>query len=234
MAHASVDSPESPGQGSSARVIRVLIANTYMLVRMGVCSLIERMEGVEVVAETGDGLEAVQLAHERCPNIAILGISMPGLNGLEVTARLARECPDMRVLILSMHNDKGTIRRAFEAGATGYVSQDATLTDVEHAIRSVAQGRLYVSAVLSKHLVTEAIREEGAAADLLARLSPRQREVLRLIVEGHSTKQIALLLQCSVKTVETHRSHLMDRLNIYDVPRLVRFAIRTGLISPAE
>lgn len=159
---------------------------------------------------------------------------MPGFNGLEVTARLARECPDVAVLILSIQADADSVRRAFQAGATGYLVKDAGLSVIEHAIRSAARTRPSVSPEPFKRLVVDHKRPAGAAPDPLAQLTSQQREVLRLIAAGYSTKDIARLLWCNVKTVETHRAHLMNQLKIYDMPGLVCFAIRAGLISAAD
>ena len=212
--------------------IRVVLADDHALVRAGIRSLIASIPGVEVVAEAGDGHELLALVAKLRPRIVLMDIAMPGLNGLEATARLARSHPETAVIILSMHVAEEYALQALRAGASGYVLKDADLSELELALNAVARGQTYLSPAMSKHLVSDYRRRVAEHADPLDRLTPRHREVLQLIAEGQTTKEIAARLKLSVKTVETHRAQLMDRLDIHDVAGLVRFAIRVGLIAP--
>jgi DNA-binding NarL/FixJ family response regulator len=208
--------------------IRVLLADDHTLVRAGLRTLVELIQGVEVVAETGDGREALDLIRALKPDVALMDIGMPGLNGLELAVRVAAECPATRVIVLSMHTSEAYVSQALRAGVAGYLIKDASVAELPLALSSVARGEMYLSPAISKTVV-EALR--GLPDHPLEGLTPRQREILQLIAEGHSTKEIAWTLKVSGKTVETHRAQLMDRLGIYDVAGLVRFAIRCGLIS---
>lgn len=210
--------------------IRVLLADDHTLVRAGISALIRRFEGVEVVAEASEGREALKLTAQHRPDVALLDVGMPGLNGIEITTRLAREYPQVRVLILSMHASEEYVLQALRAGAVGYLVKGADTAELELAIRAVMRGETYLSPAVSKHVVADYIRRVGAEASPLELLTPRQREILQLIAEGHSTREIASLLQISSKTVETHRADLMQRLDIYDLAGLTRYAIRIGLI----
>jgi DNA-binding NarL/FixJ family response regulator len=212
--------------------IRVVLADDHALVRAGIRSLIASIPGVEVVAEAGDGHELLALVARLRPRIVLMDIAMPGLNGLEATARLARSHPETAVIILSMHAAEEYALQALRAGASGYVLKDADLNELELALNAVARGQTYLSPAMSKHLVSDYRRRVAEQPDPLDRLTPRHREVLQLIAEGQTTKEIAARLKLSVKTVETHRAQLMDRLDIHDVAGLVRFAIRVGLIAP--
>jgi DNA-binding NarL/FixJ family response regulator len=213
-------------------VTRVLLADDHALVRAGIRSLLSTMGGIEVVGEAGEGEEAVRLAGVLRPEVVLMDIAMPGLNGLDATARIVERQPGIRVIILSMHAGEEYALGALRAGATGYVLKDADLTELERAIAAVSRGETYLSPAVSTHVIADYRRRVTAEPSPLERLSARQREVLTLIAEGHSTKEIASRLKLSVKTVETHRAQLMDRLDIHDVAGLVRFAIRVGLISP--
>jgi DNA-binding NarL/FixJ family response regulator len=210
--------------------IRLLLADDHALVRAGMKSLLESAEGFEVVGEASNGREAVRLARTLKPDVALLDIAMPELNGLDAARRLGSECPEVRVLILSMHADPGYVRAAMQASAAGYVLKDAGVEELELAIRAALRGERYLDPRVSKHVIEGYVRgleaEERAPA-----LTPRQREILQLIAEGRSTREIAERLHVSVKTVETHRAQLMDRLGIRDVAGLTRYAIRIGLVS---
>jgi DNA-binding NarL/FixJ family response regulator len=212
--------------------VRVLLADDHVLVRAGIRSLLGTLPGVEVVAEARDGEEALRLVEVLRPDVVLMDIAMPGLNGLEATTRIARDHPETRVIIVSMHVSEEYGARALRAGASGYVPKDADVRELELAIDAVARGETYLSPAVSTHVVADYRRRLAEAPDALARLSSRQREVLQLLAEGHSTKEIAFRLKLSVKTVETHRAQLMDRLNIHDLAGLVRFAVRTGLVTP--
>lgn len=215
--------------------IRVLLADDHTLVRAGIRSLLESIAGVEVVAETGDGREALELIGKHAPEVALLDIGMPGLNGLEVAKRAAKESPRTRCVMLSMHADASYVRQALRAGATGYLLKGAAVAELPLALQAVMRGENYLTPKISQEVVRGFLREgPGEDADPTERLTERQREILQLIAEGKGTKEIAYALEVSVKTVETHRARIMERLGIHDVPGLVRFAIRTGIVSSEQ
>lgn len=210
--------------------IRILLADDHTLVRAGIRSLLERMCGVEVVAEAADGREVLALIASSQPNLILMDIGMPVMNGLEATTRVLQEAPNLRVIILSMHTNEEYVLQAMRAGASGYLLKKAATAELESAIRAVSRGETYLSPSISKRVV-ELLQEKGFDQRLpLEYLTPRQREILQLIAEGKNTKEIASLTHLSAKTVEFHRAQLMDRLNIHDVPGLVRYAIRAGIL----
>ncbi len=211
--------------------IRVLLADDHTLVRAGLRKLLESMPGIEVVGEASDGLELLELAEKLQPQVVLMDIAMPGLNGLEATGRIARAWPDIRVLIRSMHQNAEYVRQALRHGAVAYLLKDSAPMELELALKAVLNGETYLSPAVSKGVVTDYVhrlRTEEQPADVL---TPRQREVLQLIAEGQSTKEIARRLDLSVKTVETHRTQLMKQLDIHEVAGLVRYAMRSGLVS---
>lgn len=210
--------------------IHVLIADDLTLVRAGVRSLLERSSDMQVVAEAGDGREALKMVEEHHPDVVLMGITLPAMNGIEATARIAKEFPNVRVVILSSHTGEEYVWQAFRAGASGYLPKAASPQELDEAIKSVLRGKIYLSKLLSRQ-VTDFDRLMRSELSLLGKLTPRQREILQLIAEGKSTKGIAKDLEISVKTVETHRAQLMDRLGIHDVAGLVRYAIRAGIVK---
>jgi DNA-binding NarL/FixJ family response regulator len=212
--------------------IRVLLADDHTLVRAGIRALLESVEGVEIVAECGDGREALELIAKHRPEVALLDIAMAGMSGLEVAKRAGRESPNTRVVILSMYADASYVRQALRAGVAGYLVKGAAVAELPLALQSVMRGETYLTPKVSQTVVKDLLRDDGRERDPLEGLTQRQREILQLIAEGRSTKEIARLLEVSVKTVETHRLRLMDRLGIHDVAGLVRFAIRAGLVAP--
>lgn len=212
--------------------MKILLADDHALVRAGIRALLQTLSGVTVVAETGDGREALELIVRHAPDVALLDVTMPGLNGLEVAERVTRQSPRTAVLILSMHANEAYVAQALRAGVRGYLLKDAAAAELEAALRAVSRGETFLSPAVSRQVVNLFLTRSSVEPSALAVLTPRQREILQLIAEGHSTKEIASLLDLSVKTIEAHRATLMDRLNIHDVPGLVRFAIRSGLISP--
>jgi DNA-binding NarL/FixJ family response regulator len=214
------------------RPIRVLLADDHDLFRAGLRVLLQDLGGFEVVAEAGDGREALRLVGEHRPDVVLMDLMMPGLNGLEATARVAREYPVVRVLVLSMNAAEEFVLPAVRAGASGYVLKNARPDELEQAIRAVARGETYLTPAVSGHLIDDYRRRTTGEPDSLDKLTPRQREVLQLVAEGDSTKEIARRLGVSVKTVETYRSQLMDALDIRDIAGLTRYAIRKGLVSP--
>lgn len=214
--------------------IRLLLVEDHLLVREGIRALLHSLEGIDVVAEANDGREALRLTQTHQPDVVLMDISMPGLNGLEAAAHMAKECPTARLLMLSMHANGEYVRRALRAGALGYLLKGADVSELEFAIRSVARGETYLTPAVAKHVIREFIRAQEHELDGLAGLTSRQREILQLIAEGRTTKGIAQVLNLSVKTVESHRMQLMERLKIRDIPGLVRYALRVGLISPDD
>lgn len=214
--------------------IRMMLAEDHTLVRAGIRALLQNLEEVEVVAEAGDGREALRLVEMYEPDVVLMDIAMAGLNGLEATARISKTFPHVRVIILSMHANEEYVLQALRAGAVGYLLKDAGTAELELAIRAVARNETYLSPLVSKHVVADYVRRVGGEPSSLERLTRRQREILQLIAEGHSTQEIAQMLSISVKTVETHRSQLMERLDIHDVAGLVRYAIRMGLVTPND
>ena len=209
--------------------IRVLIADDHALVRAGIRALVEKIEGVTVVGEAGKGGEALELIKEQKPNLMLLDITMPDGGGFAVLDHVTKKYPDLRVIVLTVHDAGEYAIRALREGAAGFLPKSAASEELEQAIQTVIRGEVYISPETSKKTLLE--YGKGTKRDLLATLSPRQREVLRFIAEGKTTKQIAQQLEISVKTVETHRAQLMERLGIHDVAGLVRYAIIVGLIE---
>jgi DNA-binding NarL/FixJ family response regulator len=214
---------------------RVLVADDHTLLRAGLIKLIETLPDVKIVGQASDGLEALAVADSCLPSVVLLDIAMPGLSGLEVCAELVKSHPGVRVLMLSMHREPQYVRRALQNGAAGYLLKDSAPDELADAIRTVAEGKTYLSAALAKNMVSDMVSQlQPRSSPPEVNLTPRQSEVLKLVAEGSSTKQIAIKLALSVKTVDTHRTNLMNQLGIHDVAGLVRYAIRSGLISPSE
>lgn len=212
-------------------VLRILLVDDHALVRAGMRSLLREIEGVEVVAEASDGAEALRLAARENPDVVLLDIAMKGMNGLDAAARLREQQPGAKVIVLSMHTSEEYVLLALRAGAAGYLIKDSATSELELALRAVARGETYLSPAISRQVVEGYVQRVGAAA-APDPLTPRQREVLKRIAEGRSTKEIAYDLKLSVKTVETHRAQVMERLGIRDVAGLVRYAMRAGLVPP--
>ncbi len=206
----------------------------HKLVRAGIRSLLEKLSAIEVVAEAGDGLEALLQVAEHHPQVVLMDIAMPNLNGLEATRRMSTEFPEVPVIILSIYADEEHVYQALRAGAAGYLLKGAAIEELELAIRAVAHGETYLSPPISRPVIMEYVRRTNAGQGLTERLSPRQSEVLKLVAEGKSMKQIALGLGISVKTVEAHRTALMARIDVHDIAGLVRFAVKHGLIDLDE
>jgi len=214
--------------------VRVLLADDHALVRAGIRALLEGLEGVTVVAEAGNGGEVLELARKHRPDVVLLDISMPGLGGLEASALLKQELQEVRVVMLSMHANEEYVLQALRAGASGYMLKDSATAELELALQAVVQGETYLSPRISKQMVEGYVQRVGGERPKSDNLTPRQRQVLQLIAGGHSTKEIAYRLELSVKTVETHRAQLMDRLQIRDIAGLVKYAIRNGLVTTAK
>jgi DNA-binding NarL/FixJ family response regulator len=213
------------------QAVRVMLADDHTLVRAGIRALLEKLPGVEVVGEAGDGREVLNLVKTQRPDVVLMDIAMPGLNGLEAAARMARDFPDVRVIILSMHHNEEYVWRALKAGAAGYLLKKAATAELATALQRVALGEIYLSQEISARL-PKSYPLDGIAKrkSPLEQLTGRQREILQLIAEGQNTKQIGEILKVSPKTVEYHRMKLMNCLNVHDIPGLVRFALRVGLI----
>ena len=212
--------------------IRVLLADNQALFRAGVRALLEKIPEVEVVGEVGTGREALEFIQKQPPNVVLMAIMMPEMNGLDATARVAAQFPDVRVIILSRNSSEEYVLQTLRAGASGYLLKNASPAELELAVKAVGRGQTFICSAVSKLVLDAYINLTGGPRSSLERLTPRQREVLQLVSEGNSTKGIATKLDLSVKTVEMHRTQLMAALNIHDVPGLVRYAIRMGIITP--
>ena len=206
---------------------RVLLADDHVIVRQALCALLER-EGFEVVGAVGDGQEALRVARERQPDVAILDFSMPLLNGLDAAREILHACPRTRAILLTMHTDDHRVLEALRAGVRGYVVKSQAAADLIRAIHEVLRGATYLSPGISETVVQAYLNKSDVPVDPL---SPREREVLQLIAEGKSTKEIAGLLSISFKTAESHRTRLMRKTNIHETASLVRYAVRRGLVQ---
>jgi len=213
------------------KITRVLLADDHVLVRAGIRTLLEKIPNVKVVAEAASGREALEMVKTKLPDLVLMDIAMADLNGLDALSRIAKDFPDVSVMILSAHANEEYVIRALRSGATGYLLKDAATAELELAISSVREGNTYLSPSISRTAIDSYLERMGDVVSPLEQLTSRQREILQLIGEGKNTKQIAFNLEISIKTVESHRLQLMERLRIHDVPGLVRFAIRTGLVS---
>lgn len=211
--------------------IRILLAEDHTLVRAGLSALIKTLEGIEVVAEAGDGHETLEMVKIHRPDLILMDIAMPGLNGLEATTRVVKEYPGVNVIILSMHANEEYVLQSLRAGAKGYLLKDSGTAELELAIRAVMRGETFLSPAVSKHVIDQYVQRQEDSQSPFHILTPRQREILQLIAEGLTTKDIARKLDLSIKTVDTHRTQLMDRLDIHDVAGLVRYAVRSGLVE---
>ena len=212
---------------------RVLLAEDHTIVRKGLCALLDAEPSIEVIGEAQDGREALLKAEQLHPDIVLMDISMPGLNGLEATRQIKKRFPEVKVLILTVHSDEEYIRQILRAGASGYLVKQAAPNELISAIEAIQRGESYLSPSVSKKVVQEYVQHAAGAAeeDSYERLTDREREVLQLIAEGNSTRDIAELLHMSVKTAETHRARLMGKLDIHSTAELTQYAIRKGVIS---
>jgi DNA-binding NarL/FixJ family response regulator len=213
------------------KILRVILADDHTLVRAGLRSLVEQLKDVTVVAEASNGHEVLSLTATHHPDVVLMDITMPGMNGFEAALRLRKDHPQVKIIILSMHASEEYVLQALRAGASGYLVKDSAPLELGLALQSVARGETYLSPPISRQVVDNYVQRVGQGDQPLAHLTGRQREILQLIAEGSSTKEIARKLNVSVKTVETHRAQLMERLDIHDVAGLVRFAVRHGLVG---
>ncbi|MBS0630579.1 MAG: response regulator transcription factor [Verrucomicrobia bacterium] len=216
-----------------ARDYNILLADDHALVRGGIRGLLERLPGIKVLAEVSDGRAAVTYVQLKAPDMVVMDVSMPGLNGLDATATITSDHPEVKVLVLSMHASEDYVLKALAAGAKGYLLKDAATDELGTAIDAIRRGETYLSSTLPKNLLTRHLDQlANPRFEVVKALTPRMREILQLIAEGKSSKEIAYLLNLSIKTIETHRMHMMARLDIHDVAGLVRYAMRHGMISP--
>lgn len=211
------------------RAVRILLADDHQLIRAGLRALFQATSGFDVVAEASHGREAVRLVEALDPDVALMDLMMPDLNGFDATIRIVDRNPRTKVVILSMDETKDTVLAALRAGAVGYLVKTADPAELELAVKAAVRGETFLSSAISQHVVESVLK--GAEATPLERLSPRLREVLQLIAEGHTTKAIAAKLGVTVKTAETYRRDLMAALDLHDIAGLTRYAIRMGLVS---
>jgi two-component system, NarL family, response regulator NreC len=218
--------------------IRILLADDHTIIRSGVRLLLEQQPDFKVVAEANDGREAVELVSKHHPEVAVLDIGMPQLNGIEATRQIVAFCagggePVTQVVILSMHADEGYVLRALKAGARAYILKNSAEADLIRAVRSVADGKSFFSPVISKMLLEDYVRQirDKQVEDSYDLLTPREREVLQLLAEGKTNKEVANILHLSVYTVDAHRGNILQKLNLHGVPELILYAVRKGIIS---
>jgi two-component system, NarL family, response regulator NreC len=215
------------------RKIRILLADDHKLMRSGLRVLLEQQAGLTVVGEASDGREAVALANSLKPDVAVMDVGMPSLNGIEAASQISQSHPEIAIVMLSMHSDESYVLRALKAGAKGYLLKDSAEADLIRAVHAVADGKSFFSPAVSKVLLDDYVRKlkRSGTEDPYDLLTPREREVLQLVAEGKSNKDVAQLLNLSVYTVETHRSNIMEKLNLKGVPELILYAVRNGIIS---
>ena len=213
--------------------IKVVLADDHAVVRAGIRAMLEGLGGIELVGQATNGREALALVEQHQPDVLLMDISMPEMNGLEATTRVVKEFPNVRVIIISMHTAEEYVWQALKAGASGYLLKDVEPSELDLAIKTVLNGTTYLTSSVSKEVVETYMQRLGSEANVADVLTPRQREILQLIAEGKALKEIARMLKLSVKTVETHRTMLMNRLDIHDTAGLVRYAMRRGMIPPA-
>jgi DNA-binding NarL/FixJ family response regulator len=218
---------------SEPKRIRILLADDHAVLRAGLRALLAAQPDFEVIGEASDGGEAVRLARALSPDVVVMDIGMPGIGGMDATARLRREVPAVRILILSMHDDQGYLRQALKAGASGYVLKKAADTDLLAAIRAAARGEVFLDPAMAKYLVEEVVRPSTPPRGP-GLLSDREQDVLRLLARGHTNQQVADRLCIGVKSVETYKARLMDKLGLKGRAELVRYAIQHGFLKDAE
>ena len=212
--------------------IKVLVADDHTILRQGIKALLDNQEGIEVIGEAKDGREALAIIEETLPDVILMDIAMPGLNGLEATRRIKKKFPRMKVLVLTMYTNEEYIFQILNAGANGYLVKETAFQDLISAIKAVYKNEAFMSPSISKKVINSYIKkaqdDEEKTCEIL---TTREREILQLIAEGNSSKKIAELLFISPKTVETHRTHIMDKLNIHNRTGLIKYAIRKGMVD---
>ena len=212
--------------------VRILLADDHTLVRQGLRKLLEERPDWEVIAEAGDGREAVRLAEQHKPDVAILDVAMPLLNGIEATRQITKRVPATRVLVLSMHADEAYVTQILQAGATGYLLKDSADVDLLKAVGEAARGRSFFSPAIARVMLDDYVRQlaDKGVTDRYDALSEREREIFQLIAEAKTNKEIAALLNVSPSTVETHRAHIMEKLDLHSAAEIVLYAVRRGVI----
>jgi two-component system, NarL family, response regulator NreC len=213
--------------------IRILLADDHTVMRDGLRALLERQPDMAVVGEAADGRDCVRLAEEQQPDVVVMDIAMPNMNGIEATRRITTDNPHTAVVILSMHQDESYVLRALKSGAKGYLLKDSLRSDVLEAIRAVARGRSFLTRKIGRMLQEDYVRElsDRGLEDSYDLLTDREREILQLVAEGRQNKEVARLLNVSLTTVETHRMHILQKLGLHSVPELILYAVRKGIIA---
>lgn len=214
-------------------MIRIILAEDHAVMRRGLRLVLEGQKDFQVVGEASDGREALALAESVRPNVAVLDITMPNMNGIEAASQISAKQLGVAIVVLSMHSDEGYVLRALKAGARGYLLKESPEVDFIHAIRTVSQGKAFFSPAVSRLLVEDYVRQlqDKDIEDSYDLLTPRERELLQLIAEGKSNKDVANMLNLSTYTVETHRGNIMEKLNLHSVPELILYAVRKGVIA---
>jgi len=215
--------------------VRIILADDHEVVRDGLCSLIEREKDMEVIAQADNGRTTVELARKLRPDVIVMDIGMPDLNGIEATRQIAAEESDIKIIALSMYSDRGYVSEMLKAGASSYLPKDSSAKEVIHAIRTIIKGGIYLPPSLASVVIEDYVRKPSVPeTGAFTALTAREREVLQLLAEGKSIKQTAGLLHVSISTIETHRRNIMEKLEIYSVAELTKYAIREGLTSLDE
>ena len=214
-------------------MIRILLADDHIVMRNGLRLLLERRPDFEVVGEAADGRQTVEICDSLKPDVVVLDIAMPNLNGIEAARQISAKLPHTSIVILSMHSDEGYVLRALKAGARAYLLKDSAETDLINAIHAVTEGKAFFSPAISKMLVDDYVRrlQQRGVEDSYELLTTREREILQLLAEGKSNKEVANILNLSLYTVETHRGNILQKLNLHSVPELILYAVRKGVIS---
>ena len=213
--------------------LRILLADDHTVIRRGLRLVLERQPGFQVIGEAADGRETVALAEEHKPDVIVLDLSMPNLSGIEAARQICSKLPQTAIVTLSMHSDEGYVLRALKAGVRGYLLKDSGEDDLINAIKAVSQGKAFFSPSISKMLIEDYVRQmkQRDVDDSYELLTSREREILQLLAEGKSNKDIATMLNLSLHTVETHRSNILEKLNLHSMPELILYAVRKGVIS---
>jgi DNA-binding NarL/FixJ family response regulator len=219
-------------QGKAVATVRILLADDHTVVRQGLRKVLEERPDWKVVAEAGDGREAVRQAEQLKPDVAVLDVAMPLLNGVEATRQIVKHVPGVRVLVLSMHADEAYVTQILQAGATGYLLKDSADVDLLKAVSEAAQGRSFFSPAIARVMLDDYVRQlaDKGVTDRYESLSEREREIFQLIAEAKTNKEIAALLNVSPSTVETHRAHIMEKLDLHSAAEIVLYAVRRGVI----
>ncbi len=213
--------------------IRILLADDHTVMRNGLRLLLERQRNLTVVGEASDGRETVRLAEQLSPDVVVMDIAMPNLNGIEAARQIMASNPDLAIVILSMHSDESYVIRALKAGARAYLLKDSAEGDLIAAIHAITEGKSFFSPAISRILVEDYMRqlEQKHVEDTYELLTAREREILQLLAEGKTNKEVAAMLNLSIYTVETHRTHILQKLNLHNVPELILYAVRKGIIA---